>query len=155
MKLDYLWKSSLNVRVNGRVKRYEMMWKDMKWVFQEKVVKWSFSIFWVQGAPWFGVWNAFVKWDHKKWMCRFFMTIHIFSQTSYCEKIWISMWKDMKWVLKSRIYFIFQPNRILFQRLSPFSCIVAFGLDHGCIWRSQSLRLRYSSRPRHSSTKFP
>ena len=44
------WWNDMNVRVNRHVKRYEMLWKDMNWVFQEKVVKWSFSIFWVQGA---------------------------------------------------------------------------------------------------------
>jgi len=138
------------------------VWKEMKWC--EKIWNDFFRK---------KLWNEVFPFSEYKEHCEMECEMHLWNEimknkcvdfswqfTSFhksyfvkryelvCEKIWNESWKAEFISFSSQFEF---HSKHCF----PFSCVVTFGLDHGCIWRSQSLRLRYSSRPRHSSTKFP
>ena len=83
-----LWKS---------MKKYEEVWKSMKWICWSETMNWTLARIWVRGSIWIDVWNDSMNFLLEIRSSYFFILFHTFSVLYIvwkCMRMYEKVWKQ-------------------------------------------------------------
>ena len=137
------------------MKKYEKVWKSMKWIFRSKTMNWTLARIWFWGSIWIDVWNDSMNFSLEIRSSYFFILFHNFSvlyilwkSMKKYEKVWKSMKNKSFKTTSEQINHLF-----IFSVAFPSSMLL--GSRDCCMRGSNSLTFGHSSRSWHPSSTVP